>query len=66
MLISVNNQQVQILAGSSLKSVLLSQTTEGTPFAVAINGDFVPRSEYNALVLNEGDELDIVNPVGGG
>ena len=34
--------------------------------AVAINGEFVPRSQYPATQLNNGDEIDIVGAVGGG
>jgi sulfur carrier protein len=34
--------------------------------AVAINGEFVSRSTYNERLLNAGDQIDIVKPVGGG
>lgn len=34
--------------------------------AVACNGDFVPRSEWNQQVLRAGDRLDVVSPVQGG
>jgi thiamine biosynthesis protein ThiS len=34
--------------------------------AVAINGEVVPRSEYEAARVREGDALEIVRMVGGG
>ncbi|WOX05085.1 sulfur carrier protein ThiS [Microbulbifer pacificus] len=38
----------------------------GDTFAVALNGDFVPRASYAETHLNSGDKLDIVAPVVGG
>lgn len=34
--------------------------------AVAVNGEFVPRSSYQQVVLKNGDKVDVVAPVGGG
>lgn len=34
--------------------------------ATAVNGEFVPRSQYHLVTLRDGDTLDIVKPVGGG
>lgn len=34
--------------------------------AAAINGDFIPRDQYASTTLNQGDNIDIVRPVGGG
>lgn len=36
------------------------------PFAVALNGEFVPKSAYATTQLKDGDKLDIVSPIGGG
>ncbi|MCR8924020.1 sulfur carrier protein ThiS [Dasania sp. GY-MA-18] len=35
-------------------------------FAVAVNGCFVPRQDYHTVVLQQGDEVDIVCPIAGG
>ena len=35
-------------------------------FAAAVNGEFVPRSQYAETQVQDGDEIDIVKPVGGG
>ncbi|MXZ03291.1 MAG: sulfur carrier protein ThiS, partial [Chloroflexi bacterium] len=34
--------------------------------AVAHNGDVVPRDNYAEAIINDGDTLEIVRPVGGG
>lgn len=34
--------------------------------AVAINGDVIPKSEFDATTVRNGDELEIVRMVGGG
>lgn len=34
--------------------------------AVAINGEFVSRTQYGATQLNENDEVEVVSAVGGG
>ena len=36
------------------------------PYAVAVNGQFIPKSRYAETRLNDGDELEAVSPVGGG
>lgn len=50
---------------SSLADFLNTLDTGGQ-FAVARNGEFVPKSQYDQTTLTEGDTLDIVIPVGGG
>ena len=73
--IRVNDQPTQLEKTLVLNDFLIhwasaqtEVTQKNTPpaFAVAINGEFVPRSEYDATLLQEGDALDIVTPVGGG
>jgi len=34
--------------------------------AVAINGDVVPKAEYHAARVREGDQIEVVRMVGGG
>jgi sulfur carrier protein len=37
-----------------------------TPFAVAVNLNFVPRTQYAQTPLQEGDQLEIITPAAGG
>ena len=38
----------------------------GKRIAIECNGEIVPRSQFQEVVLNEGDKLEIVGAVGGG
>lgn len=64
--LSVNNEN-KTLDSTILLSDALQQWGYGeSKIAVAINGEFVPRSTYTERVLVNGDQIDIVKPVGGG
>ncbi len=64
--LSVNNES-KTLASNTLLSDALQQWGYGdSKIAVAINGEFVPRSTYSERELLNGDQIDIVKPVGGG
>lgn len=63
--ISLNNQPLPISDNTSL-AALLEKHSPASAFAVAINGEFVPRSGYAEICLADGDEVDLVSPVGGG
>jgi len=64
--ISLNNEPKQIERGILLSNALIQWGFGETKIAVAINGEFVPRSTYHERQLNDGDQIDIVKPVGGG
>lgn len=36
------------------------------PFAIALNQQFVPKTQYPVTTLQPGDRLDIVRPISGG
>jgi sulfur carrier protein len=65
MTISINGKQIQISDQSRLVDHL-PESNPQAPFSIALNCEFVPRSQYEKIVLKEGDEIDIVSPVGGG
>lgn len=64
--ISLNNQPQSLDKSLSLHEALELWGYGNSKIAVAINGEFVPRSTYNERSLNAGDQIDIVKPVGGG
>ena len=63
--ISLNNQSQQLEDGTLLSDAINTWGYQGK-IAVATNGEFVPRSTYTSRPLCDGDQLDIVQPVGGG
>ncbi len=64
--ISLNGEPSSIVAGLSLQQALELWEFTSKKVAVAINGDFVPRSLYDNTQLSAKDQIDVVTPVGGG
>lgn len=64
--VSVNNEIKQCEASRGLSELLQDWGFDGEKIAVAINGDFVPRSQYANRQLKAGDQLDVLAPVQGG
>ena len=65
MTISLNGKSSEIDADHLLEALIAWRYTLDQ-CAVAVNGEFVPRSEYANTRLHPGDEIDIVSAVGGG
>ncbi|GAB1265054.1 sulfur carrier protein ThiS [Aurantivibrio infirmus] len=63
--VSLNNKTIN-LPDSQLVSAIKASDIGEQKFAVAVNGNFIPRAEYAKVQLNNGDQIDIVSPVGGG
>ncbi|WP_373081834.1 sulfur carrier protein ThiS [Zhongshania sp.] len=64
--ISLNNERRECDAALVLAELLPEWGFECEKIAVAVNGDFVPRSQYGELRLNTGDQVDVLAPVQGG
>ena len=64
--LSVNGEVITLLGATNLLSLLELQHYQSQKIAVAINGEFVPRSQYAETAVNDGDEVDVIQAVGGG
>ncbi len=64
--ISLNGETCTLAPNSTLIDAIEHADLSGQKIAAAVNGEFVPRSQYGNLQLNEQDSIDIVKPVGGG
>ena len=64
--ISLNNEPKQIEASTPLSDALIQWGFGEKKIAVAINGEFIPRSTYSQREILASDQIDIVKPVGGG
>ena len=66
--ISVNNQITELAKPQVLSDFLedTQNSSQNASYAVAINGEFIPRSVYSSTTIDDGDEIDIVHPIGGG
>lgn len=68
MQIQVNGETVRISGSSplTLKALLEQQGIRPERVALALNGDIVPRDQWAAVSVKDGDEVDIVHAVAGG
>lgn len=64
--LSLNDQTARLPADTALADALKAWHYAERRVAVAINGEFVPRSAYAERILEDRDRIDIVAPVGGG
>ena len=64
--VRVNGEPLRLTQGASI-ATLLEKLNVSTPrVAVERNRDIVPKAEYATTPLAEGDELEVVEFVGGG
>ena len=65
MRVTVNGEQREI-SSASVDALLGELNYEGTHFAIALNYDVVPKSQWSATALKSGDEIEIITPRQGG
>ncbi|RKP44057.1 sulfur carrier protein ThiS [Trinickia fusca] len=63
--IQVNQKPLSLPDGATVADALTAFGARA-PFAVAVNGQFVARTQHAARALEAGDRLDVVHPVAGG
>lgn len=63
--IHINQKPLTLPDGATVADALAAWGAR-PPFAVALNGDFVARTQHAARALQPGDRLDVVQPVAGG
>lgn len=64
--LSLNGDKINLAENQSLSILLEQHGYQSQKIAVAINGEFVPRSQYDSTLIAEGDEVDVIQAVGGG
>lgn len=62
----LNGEQKTIATATPLSQAIVSWQYTESSFAVAINQTFIPRSEYDNVLLQDGDRIDVVSPMQGG
>jgi sulfur carrier protein len=65
MRVTVNGEQREINS-SSVDALLGELEYQGTHFAIALNYDVLPRSQWAQTPLKSGDEIEIITPRQGG
>ncbi len=62
----INGTTIEVGREMTLKDLLESKGYKISRVAVELNGDIVPRSRYDHVIVSDGDSLEIVSIVGGG
>ena len=66
MQIFVNGEPKECREGASLAELIAQLGMKGDRVAVELNREIVPRVQWSATELHDGDRLEIVHFVGGG
>jgi sulfur carrier protein len=65
MRVTVNGEQREIVS-ASVDALLGELEYEGTHFAIALNYDVLPKSQWAQTPIKNGDEIEIITPRQGG
>jgi sulfur carrier protein len=64
--ISVNGERQEVAPGTALDTLVRSLTTAPSGVAAALNETVVPRAQWSATSLSEGDRVEVLTAVQGG
>ena len=64
-MVIINGKSFDI-AGKSIEKYLMNAGYNTERVAVELNGDILPKSQYENTYLNDGDKVEVVSFVGGG
>jgi sulfur carrier protein len=64
--LQLNGEPYVIEGDARLTSLIEALKMKPTRIAVELNREIVPKAEYAKVTLREGDELELINFVGGG
>jgi thiamine biosynthesis protein ThiS len=64
--ITLNGDPYQLDADPHLSALIATLKMRPTRIAVELNRQVVPKAAYDRTILRAGDELEIINFVGGG
>lgn len=66
MTIKFNDKPIVLDKKISLTEMLEQHHNHEQHFSIAINRNFIPRSQYNMTFLNDGDTIETITPMQGG
>lgn len=64
--LTINGKQREVRSSKTIAELVRELNIVAPNIAVAVNRQVVPRSQYAASLLMEGDAIEIVHAVGGG
>ena len=64
--IQLNGDPYEINDGTNLNELLNKLKIQKNKVAIEVNGEIVEKNKYQNLILNKGDQVEIVKFIGGG
>ncbi|WP_406449228.1 sulfur carrier protein ThiS [Streptomyces sp. NBC_00876] len=64
--VSVNGEAVSVVAGTTLDALVATLTGAPSGVAAALNETVVPRGQWSAAALTDGDRVEVLTAVQGG
>ncbi len=64
-MVTVNGKTMD-LAGKTIAAYLSETQYDVKRIAVEVNGNIIPKADYDTATLNDGDTVEVVSFVGGG
>jgi sulfur carrier protein len=66
MKLNINGKSREILKSQNLEDLTHELDIQDPNFAMALNQQVIPKSQYVTTLIQENDEIEIVQAVGGG
>ncbi|MDC0897257.1 sulfur carrier protein ThiS [Desulfobacterota bacterium] len=67
MIIFINGNKTKLNKNTSLEKFLKKNFSNlSSSYAVALNNEFIPRSSYQDIIINDGDKIEVVSAQPGG
>ncbi len=66
LILNINGKDCEAKSSQNLEELILELKINAPHFAVALNYQVIPKSQYKSTTLKEGDKIEIVHAVGGG
>ncbi len=64
--VKLNGEACELPDGSTIAQAVAELTAAPAGVAAAVNGDVVPRGSWDATLLRDGDQVEVVTAVQGG
>ena len=64
--VNINGREIKLPEPVTIQAYLEEKGLLGRRLAIAHNGAVISRDNYSAVLISEGDTVEIVRPVGGG
>ena len=67
MIIFINGDKTKLNKNTTLEKFLKKNFSNlSSSYAVALNNEFIPRSSYQDIIINDGDKIEVVSAQPGG